>query len=60
MILLMCPIFHQMEGARVYKADQAAVEEVKTDGECLVGIRLSGRTSSFRTFPTHPQRIQVN
>ena len=29
------PVFHQMEGARVFKTDQAAIEEVKADNERL-------------------------
>ena len=29
------PVFHQMEGARVFKTDQAAIEEIKTDNERL-------------------------
>ena len=29
------PVFHQMEGARVFKTDKAAIEQVKTDNESL-------------------------
>jgi len=29
------PVFHQMEGARVFKTDQAAIEEVKADNDRL-------------------------
>ena len=29
------PVFHQMEGARVFKTDKAAIEEVKADNERL-------------------------
>ena len=30
------PVFHQMEGARVFKTDKAAIEQVKMDNECLL------------------------
>ena len=29
------PVFHQMEGARVFKTDKTAMEQVKADNECL-------------------------
>jgi phenylalanyl-tRNA synthetase alpha chain len=30
------PVFHQMEGASVFKTDKAAIEQLKTDNECLI------------------------
>lgn len=51
------PVFHQMEGARVFKTEKAAIEEVKSDNERL--SRYLGQSNIVikdipHTSPTNP------
>ena len=51
------PVFHQMEGARVFKTNKAAIERVKTDNEHL--IRYLGQSNIIiedipHISPTNP------